>query len=452
MKKKIDFFWYWFIFVVAFVLCFFAVNDKKVNAYHLDSNGNLVSDNVLQLRDATFSYNGLTYVIKDGIFTINGTAGSGGSYWYFNSYTNITSIPSGDYTIFKAFISGTTSNNSSNITIRTASQQYYVQLGSSHGDIKYKENMEPLTNISFYAPAGTVLNNYSFALMITKGENVPASFEPYGAIWYSPTNAENMYQGKLPNFTSSLTYTNQDTGVTSTINDLNSYIDNSFGYLYFDRLWTYLDNLTGSSYDDAKLTINFSENLNINTSYIINSNKENYGSGVWFYQNNDLMLDVRNFYDNDYCVGSSQYSCNVDLNKYVNVGSGSNSFSYLNKVVVWSATTDERTLAFGYNNIGYNTGYDNGYIVGYKDGKNVSDNSIYNIGYTNGYNVGYDKGVNYASNGGNTLVGLVGAIFTAPVNMLQTIFDFEFLGINLTSFLFSLISLFIVIWLIRKFL
>lgn len=428
MKKKIDLFWYWFILVVAFVLCFFAVNDKKVNAYHLDEYGNVVSDNLF----GGNLVNGF-YVFDYGYFQSDNTFRASNDYIEVESGRDIVLSFTGNY---NRFLSGFVFYNNG-VWVGKANDTLTARVPSNANQVVF--------NIWLDTYSDNIQN-----VQLQYG-TVATPYEPYG-VWYSESNAEDMFLGRLPTFTSSLTYTNQNTGVTSTINNVNEYIDNSFGYLYFDRLWNYLDSLTASSYDNAKLTIDFDYNLNINTSYVINSNKENYGSGVWFYQDNDLMLEVRNFYENEYCGGAVQYSCNVELNKYVNIGSGSFSFSYLNRIIVWSSTTDERTLTFGYNNIGYNTGYDAGYNVGYNDGKKIADDLIYDSGFSNGYNVGYDAGVNYSSGGGNTLVGLVGAVFTAPVNMLHTIFDFEFLGINLTNFLFSLISLFIVIWLIRKFL
>lgn len=462
MKKKIDLFWYWFILVVAFVLCFFAVNDKKIGAYFLNSDGNLVSDNLVyndrEFLECGHGYNAIC-TENNGV-SINVVPGDASNVGYRYITKNLKEFFT-DYGDYRITLFSSTNKNAMRVCLFGDTDSIVLSCSdfdTTNGIMTTTFNYESSTKdynkfivIYVRTPYFTFDNVFIDNFMITKGNTIYENYIP-GGVWYSESNAEDMFLGRLPNFTSSLTYTNQDNGVTSTINDVNSYIDNSFGYLYFDRLWNYLDSLTSSSYDNAKLTIIFNDNLNINTSYIINSNKENYGSGVWFYQNNDLMLDVRNFLDNEYCAGSSQYSCNVELNKHVNVGSGVNSFSYLNKIVVWSSTTTERTLAFGYNNIGYNTGYDNGYNVGYKDGKKVADDLIYNNGYTDGYNIGYDSGVNYASGGGNTLVGLVGSIFTAPVNMLHTIFDFEFLGINLTNFLFSLISLFIVIWLIKKFL
>lgn len=67
--------------------------------------------------------------------------------------------------------------------------------------------------------------------------------------------------------------------------------------------------------------------------------------------------------------------------------------------------------------------------------------------YNRGYNVGYTAG----NGSGNNIAGIIGAIFVGPINMLSTIFDFEFLGINLAGFILSLTTLLVVIWLIKRF-
>ena len=73
--------------------------------------------------------------------------------------------------------------------------------------------------------------------------------------------------------------------------------------------------------------------------------------------------------------------------------------------------------------------------------------SISEYNYNRGYNVGYTAG----NESGNNIAGIIGAIFVGPINMLSTIFNFEFLGINLAGFILSLTTLLVVIWLIKRF-
>lgn len=83
------------------------------------------------------------------------------------------------------------------------------------------------------------------------------------------------------------------------------------------------------------------------------------------------------------------------------------------------------------------------YDFGYEDGERVG----FNQGYEEGRSIGYEEGANSS----NTLVGMVGAIFTGPVTMFQQIFNFNVLGINFAEMLLGLVTLLVVIWLIKKF-
>jgi hypothetical protein len=95
--------------------------------------------------------------------------------------------------------------------------------------------------------------------------------------------------------------------------------------------------------------------------------------------------------------------------------------------------------------INYNVGYNEGYEIGYTEGSNTTNETSYNLGY----NAGYSYATENASE--NSLVGVVGAVATTPVTILTSIFNFEFLGINIAGFILSIITLFVVIWLIKRF-
>lgn len=67
--------------------------------------------------------------------------------------------------------------------------------------------------------------------------------------------------------------------------------------------------------------------------------------------------------------------------------------------------------------------------------------------YNEGYNLGYSEGVNSS----NSLGDLMITVADTPISIFKSIFDFNVLGFNLNGFVFSLISLSIVIWLIKRF-
>lgn len=113
----------------------------------------------------------------------------------------------------------------------------------------------------------------------------------------------------------------------------------------------------------------------------------------------------------------------------------------------------------------YNSGYNNGinqvlnnlgnYNLYTQEQYTTNGTNNYNNGYTAGNNAGYEngylEGVNDTETDSNTLTGLFNAVLTSPVNMIANIFNFEFLGVNISALIFSIVSMFIVIWLIKRF-
>lgn len=103
---------------------------------------------------------------------------------------------------------------------------------------------------------------------------------------------------------------------------------------------------------------------------------------------------------------------------------------------------------------GYNDGYSNGYDDGYSNGEDYGEMIGYENGKNDGYDIGYDSGFedgeqsNFTTNGFKTLIG---SIFNYPINMVKTIFDFEFMGINVASIIMFVLSIGIVVFVIKKF-
>lgn len=69
--------------------------------------------------------------------------------------------------------------------------------------------------------------------------------------------------------------------------------------------------------------------------------------------------------------------------------------------------------------------------------------SKYNQGYSAGYNKGVESGHNY------TFLSLIGAVVDAPLGAFRSMFDFEILGMNMSSFMLSLFSISIIIVVIK---
>lgn len=108
-------------------------------------------------------------------------------------------------------------------------------------------------------------------------------------------------------------------------------------------------------------------------------------------------------------------------------------------------------LAFNVGNLdyydGYKAGVDVGYTSGEKEGYDKGFNQAKDAYYEQGYNVGYNKGIASANN--YTFLSLIGAVIDAPLGAFRSMFNFEILGMNMSSFLLSLFSISIIIVVIK---
>lgn len=88
----------------------------------------------------------------------------------------------------------------------------------------------------------------------------------------------------------------------------------------------------------------------------------------------------------------------------------------------------------GYNE-GKKDGLDEGYVTGKEDGRQE------------GYSEGYVDGANNASD--YTFFGLISAVVDAPIQAVTGLFDFEILGYDMKNFMFSLLTVCVIITVIR---
>lgn len=100
----------------------------------------------------------------------------------------------------------------------------------------------------------------------------------------------------------------------------------------------------------------------------------------------------------------------------------------------------------GYVN-GYNEGKNTGYIDGYTNGKTEGKSE----GYQNGYNTGYSEGYDKASKDIGNFFGFIASIGEAPANMIQEMFNFEIMGVNVSTVIFALLTTALVVILLKKF-
>lgn len=97
---------------------------------------------------------------------------------------------------------------------------------------------------------------------------------------------------------------------------------------------------------------------------------------------------------------------------------------------------------------GYLAGYDVGHNAGFATGKNDG----YQSGYKNGQTFGYDKGFSEGVNSANSysFFGLMASVVDAPIQAFSGLFDFEVFGFNMKTFFFSLFTICVIVFVIKK--
>lgn len=95
----------------------------------------------------------------------------------------------------------------------------------------------------------------------------------------------------------------------------------------------------------------------------------------------------------------------------------------------------------------YQSGYQAGQSFGFSSGESSGYDKGYNaarpIFYQNGYNDGVESANTY------TFLGLIGAVFDAPLNTFTSLLNFDILGFNMLSAFTGLLTLAVIIFFIR---
>lgn len=137
--------------------------------------------------------NGVTYSIKDNVFTLNGTATDNIRYIYNNKYYLGNE---GDYTLKIDAISGSWTAGIIGLSSRTSNndQARYQQIAYNSNNLtgvkEYSNNQIQITTaIGFFINSGSVFNNFKFRIIFNEGSTA-TSYEPYG--YKIPVNVNNV--------------------------------------------------------------------------------------------------------------------------------------------------------------------------------------------------------------------------------------------------------------------
>ena len=149
-------------------------------------------------------------------------------------------------------------------------------------------------------------------------------------------------------------------------------------------------------------------------------------------------------YNSDYEVGMPYADFEMEMDDYGDWGSIDTNFSQLANR--YSGPNEYYRTYLGIWNAGAANGnVSDRYDEGFQDGRDV--------GFTEGKNEGIQIGETQALNAKGTFVELVFAIFSAPVDLINGILDFDLFGINVAGLVKTLLTLGVtalIMWFILK--
>lgn len=440
-------------------------------AYSEDGNGNLVSDNILKINDTSYTSYGVNFVCSDNKITLNGTADRTGPVWF------TINIPSGTYTLqdFNDF----TYNDGFRITIRQGYSNdkvsMYYDTTNTYATFTSDVAMDIL---SITIVEGVNYNNVTLTPTLTKGSIPLKSYEPYGATYYKDRyitdasvmdytniakayinhhsgnydNASNaqtgfIYQGQygfVYSSGSSLIWDDFETDLIISGHDIKYYINSNYGCFYHTP-WSMWQLITWNGTYPLRYVESDTLPISLTYEFITPINLNNVGFDM-------AEFDYITFYDfRGNMLGRVSKNDNVTVT-YSNVSKivGERHISDIPEDILYIASS----LSSGYYDLGYKAGYNNGYNQGTQDGKENALDIGYQEGYRDGKIDGHDEGYKEALGEDVTtrgFWGLLNSIMSYPVNMIKSVFNFEFMGINISALITFIISIVIVVFVVHKF-
>ena len=411
-------------------------------AYSEDSKGNLVSDNLINYQEINsnkytdlgnnsfrLNWGGAVSTITlpyssfeaNTQYSLTITKISGANYWAYQFYWNYTDNTSAKFT-----------NNQ----------------GVGNGTYSYTSaSNKTLSSI-------TIVLNYEADfkdLMLNKGQS--KSYEPYGYTYYSQENYNDALNNDYGIFRLcssidlTLTYTDGSNRVNTyswdNILDLitdKHYIKCSNGVFSYNNSSLSMDLLGGSSNATAKWQFNFNGTYPqikqfptfIASGYDLRYQIVDAQGSLFAYDNitNDAVVDL------------TQY--NLKQIGYIQLYTGA---------VAIAVNFTSLYFANDYN-VAYTNGYNDGYEVGQNEGQENGMDLGYQEGFRDGKIEGYDNGYNEALGediSSRGFWGLLNSIMSYPVNMIKSVFNFEFMGINIAGLITFIVSIVIVIFIVHRF-
>ena len=204
----------------------------------LDVSGNSTQDtrsgkNKLYLADVaeTTNGNGITYSVKDGVITLNGTSIRA---HYINFNSSKFDLPAGDYTMSGKELAGSCSGSSGKQLNNEDNSKNLFNGGTMTSTVSNTlENDETGVHLALYIGSTAVFNNYKFEIQLEEGTTA-TEYEKYGAM-PSPD-----YPSKIKNCKTSI----------------NIKVENANKYVPFEASWGAFRGIELAFYLDGTVKLN----------------------------------------------------------------------------------------------------------------------------------------------------------------------------------------------------
>lgn len=180
------------------------------------------------------------------------------------------------------------------------------------------------------------------------------------------------------------------------------------------------------------------------------NNTTNLTLGVYLGETSTLTFISRNIYISSGQIANIPDSFTVSVDSYrIRYG-----FSYGETELFYILFNYADSTSTPYLPSSYSQTFPFTYSYGYVDKDFVSD-SAYQDGYNEGYRIGYGEGYDIASDLFADTDTSFGALFLAiaevPYNIISSMFSFELFGYDMSQFVFSLVTVIVIICVVRWF-
>ena len=421
-------------------------SSQPIKRLHLDTNNNLVSDNLLNTDKTKIIINN-----SSDSLSLNLESDTQYNCWLkfkVNTYSNSESV------IFSNVAGGVSSLTDDIVEskkISVSAGNTYLFKFSFTTPSTFKVFEWRLLRNNAFGNQGLQLNADILEIGLFKGLTSPTTFEPYGLIYYSQNYIDEHYVSKQENDTQKENAYNEgynkglDTNLKSALIDLldineidgvyaydsNNNVDYSINYFNSDD-YIRVDNIPSKK----GLVIQYKRPFNVDTlrfsipstDFIANDNWEYIYFKVYLYNSNIQSFTNLDVFTSD--TTSSSLYINGVFNGKVSFDKIYIGFDFLSSI---SYTFESISLNSQVSHI-YTDYYDTIFQLGYNEA--VSSGESFKNGYSEGFKDGEKSGIYQGQlmQTHFTLGDIMKSVISAPVEVLGVTLDFDIPGTNINIF------------------